>query len=141
MKTLIYSAFTALLLIFTDLSIAQSIPALITQNGKPLTAVTRATPPINTVSSEVLSGATALLILNEQSMEPVKGNKVQSFTMTVVKPGGVEKTESESNLVTDAMKLQLQRLNAGDKVYFEYIKSKQPNGIEMKIQSMAFLIQ
>ena len=141
MKTILVSVSLFFILLSASFSNAQSIPALTLQNGTFLTATTRATPPVNVVTAEELLSATAVVVIDEKSMTAEKGIEVKSFRMTVITPSGNVELEAKGSAITEPMKAQLQKLQSGNKVYFEYIKGIHTDGTVRVMTSMAFKIQ
>lgn len=141
MKTILVSVTLFFILLTASFSNAQSIPALTLQSGSFLTATTRATPPVNKVTLNELLEATNVVVIDEKSMTSEKGIEVKSFRMTVITPSGNVELEAKGSAISELMKAQLQKLQSGDKVYFEYIKGKQTDGTVKSVSSMAFQIQ
>lgn len=141
MKTILSSVSLFLFLLSATISNAQSIPALTLQNGTFLISTTRATPPVNVVTADELIGSTAVRIIDEKTMTAEKAIEVKSFRMTVITPSGNVELEAKGSAISAPMKAQLQKLNSGDKVYFEYIKGQYTDGTVSSLTSMAFQIR
>jgi hypothetical protein len=141
MKTILVSVSLFLILFSASISNAQSIPALTLQTGTFLTSTTRATPPVNVVTADELLSATGIMIIDEKTMTAEKGIEVKSFRMTVITPSGNVELEAKGSAISEPMKAQIQKLQSGDKLYFEYIKALQTDGTVRSMTSMAFKIQ
>lgn len=59
--------------------------------------------------------------------------KVKSFTMTIMTPNGPVDLTSNSNVFTDAMKLQLSQVRKNQRIMFENIRAVGPDGVEVKL--------
>ena len=139
MKTFLVAI--AVLLLNTTFSTAQTIGALTNSNGLILTASTRAVPPVNVVTFDELVSATSLTVIDEKTMKPETGIAVKSFSMTAITTSGNITLETKGAELSKEMKLQLQQLKSGDKVYFEYIKGIYSDETVRALPSMAFKVQ
>jgi len=139
MKKLLVVA--ALFLFISNISKAQTIAAVVTSDGKTLTATTRATPPVNMISMEEISTVTSIILLDEKTMKSEGQGSVYTFAMTVVTSAGKTTLEAKGGMLSATMKTQLQKLNSGDKVYFEYIKCIQGEGTIRAVSSLAFQVK
>jgi hypothetical protein len=140
MKTLIYVLALWFYFLFSGKAAAQTI-ALVTSQGKLVLSSTRADPPVNIIEAGELADIRELVIINENTMQPESDHLIISFTLTVIKPEGNVNLEAKGNSLTEDMKLQLQKLRSGDRVYFEYIKSKYTNNTVRSLAALAFKIK
>ncbi len=136
-----FNILIALALVFSVTSLmAQKVPALKLQNNTFLTASTNSTPLVRPVQLSELLDAYQLNIIDENTMIIENGISVISFTMTAISNRGNKTFPVKGNEITQDMKQQWQTLNAGDKVYFEYIIGQAADGSSIKMKAMAFKV-
>ena len=138
------SILTTLILIlgFTVAVNAQiSNAAIETQSGRYLKHEAGQIPPSNEVTAAQLATATAVTILHDKKVAPAEGVTVQSYKMTIIrKQGNIELTANNGN-ITPQMKEELEKLQPGNKVYFENIKALLPDGSIMEMTALDFIIK
>ena len=68
--------------------------------------------------------------------------KIVSFTMSrSMKGGDIQEDKSNSNLLTPSMKQVLSHVDVGDKIWFENIKAKDPDGNERFLELIVLKVE
>jgi hypothetical protein len=67
--------------------------------------------------------------------------KVTGFMMTVINKEGEHNFKSTSNMLTQEMKLFLQTVQPGDKIYFEFLRVSMPDGTKPAASPIGFTIK
>ena len=136
-------ALTSLLFIccFSAAVNAQSFVALQTQSGRYLRLEAERTPPSNEVTAAQLATAVSLKIMQQEKLVPAEGYTVASYRMTVIGKAGKMELQATSEIITPEMTKELEKLQPGDKVYFEYIKGSLVDGTKIELPALDFKIR
>lgn len=67
--------------------------------------------------------------------------KIISFTMTINVGEDIQDDRSSNNLLTPTMKQMISRLNPGDRIWFENIKAKGPDGANRFYEAVALRVE
>lgn len=62
--------------------------------------------------------------------------KINSFTMSIMTPGGSIELKSGNNLFTEEMKAQLKNVKKNQRIMFENIRAVGPDGIEVRLSPL-----
>ncbi len=86
------------------------------------------------ISKDVLLKADSLVCTDKKTT-------IVSFTLTISANGNLTEVQSKSNLLTSDMKRKIGEMVAGNKLYFENIKAKLPDGSIRTLSSINLKIQ
>ena len=141
MKSLLITLSICLITAITGTINAQSNCAVQTQKGRFFISDKKANPPTNIYNAASFTDVESIQVLEDGKLLPLEGSKVKSFSMTIIRKQGNITLESKNNLITDAMQTEFKKLQPGDKVYFEYIKSEDKEGKVRSMTALDFVIQ
>lgn len=95
----------------------------------------------DSVTAEKVKNIFALNALLIDAKDELFRAKVTGFKMTVYDKTGEHFFDSTTEMLTPEMKEQLQKIQRGDKLYFEFIKTEMPDGTRPAATPLGFAIR
>jgi len=146
MKKIILTIIVSLILLLTNHSYAQEMwAAVISTSGIILGDYKIANSSVNpipvSITQEEAKNIFALNILQSGKGSKITLVKVKSYQMTVMNKAGASTSfTNDTELLSEEMKIQLESLESGSKLYFEGIVAIWPDDTTRSIVVMSFIV-
>jgi hypothetical protein len=98
-------------------------------------------PGVDSVFAEDARTIFALNYIMIDTKKEFYRGKITHFKMSLFSKAGEYNFESNWEMLTPEMKEQLQKIQKGDKLYFEWIKTEHPDGSKPSVEPLGFRIK